>query len=72
MGGGGASPGITHSSLCPAFQCFIWHSRLQYRTSLHRPHGRSRMYSGAPAPAPMFIFARRPHRGAAHRSVGQP
>ena len=69
MGGGGLSPGTTQFFRCLG-QSLRWHSRLQYRTSLQRAQGRSRIYKGAFAPAPMFSFARRPQ--ASQRSLGQP
>ena len=69
MGGGGLSPGTTQFFRCLG-QSLRWHSRLQYRTSLQRAQGRSLIYRGALAPAPMFSFARKPH--ASQRSLGQP
>ena len=69
MGGGGLSPGTTQFFLCRG-QSLRWHSRLQYRTSLHRAQGLSLIYKGALAPAPMFSFARKPQ--ASQRSLGQP
>ena len=69
MGGGGLSPGTTQFLRCLG-QSLRWHSLLQYRTSLQRAQGLSRIYKGPFAPAPIFNFARRPH--ASQRSLGQP
>ena len=37
---GQSHPGVhsVHSALCPAFQCALWHSLLQYETARHRAH----------------------------------